>query len=93
MPWDWAQGLGIRGQGPGPDTEPRDHGTEPQAWDRAQGSEPKDQGAGIRPAKHRKQSFFAPGIDAIHPQLSLRTQKPYTVAVWQSCSEMQHRCA
>ena len=37
--------------------------------------------------------FFAPSIDAIHPQLSLRTQKPYTVAVWQSCSEMQHRCA
>ena len=42
---------------------------------------------------NRKESFFAPSKDAIHPQLSLRTQKPYTVAVWQSCSEMQHRCA
>ena len=50
---------------------------------------PKDQGAGIHPAKHCKESFFGPGIDAIHPQLSLHTQKPYTVAVWQSCSKMQ----
>ena len=27
----------------------------------------KDQGAGIHPAKHCKDFFFAPGIDAIHP--------------------------
>ena len=39
------------------DTEPRDHGTEPQAWDRVQGSGPKDQGAAIHPAKHRKDFF------------------------------------
>ena len=78
----------------GPGTRHRAQGP----WDRAPGLErvqasgPKDQGAAIHPAKHRK-DFFAPGIDAIHPQLSLRMQKPYTVAVWQSCSEMQHRCA
>ena len=69
------------------DTEPRDHGTEPQAWDRVQGSGPKDQGAAIHPAKHRK-DFFAPGIDAIHPQLSLRTQ---THTLWQG-RRVAQRC-
>jgi hypothetical protein len=36
--------------------------------------EPWDQGAGPHPAKHGKESFFASSMDAIYPQLSLRTQ-------------------
>ena len=37
------------------------------------------QGPRGRGREHCKESFFAPGVDAIHPQLSLRTHKPYTV--------------
>ena len=48
----------------------------------------KDQGAAIHPAKHRKDFFFAPGIDAIHLQLSLRTQ---THRLWQ-CGRVAQRC-
>ena len=36
--------------------------------------EPWDQGAGPHPAKHGKDVFFARSMDAIYPQLSLRTQ-------------------
>ena len=73
----------------GPGTRHRAQGP----WDRAPGLErvqasgPKDQGAAINSAKHRK-DFFAPGIDAIHPQLSLRTQ---THTLWQ-CGRVAQRC-